>query len=412
MIRGDEFLDIHEAWSQGRSISEIARETGHDRKTIRRLLRQGGPRPRAPRQVASKLDPFREYLVRRMVTDKITNAEVLYDEIREQGYSGGRSILWEFLRPLRRLVADDRATVRFETPPGHQAQVDWGEFRKPPRRRVHGFVMTLGWSRAMYLGFSDTQALAAFLRCHEEAFSYLGGVPEEILYDRTKTVWLRDDEHQQPVFHPGLLDFARYYGFQPRLCHPRRPQTKGKVESGVGYVRKNFWPRVDDYQSAIDLVERGRRWLDETANVRVHGTTGQRPCDRLPEEGLRAVVGAAPYRALVLERRRVARDCFVSYQQSWYSVPAEFAGREVWVRQTEDHLVIAEQDQVIAVHQLAERPYQRRVIHAHFQDLKARRDRRLHQEAEEVFSRLLQERPVLAGPEVEKRSLSVYEELA
>jgi len=121
VIRGDEFLDIHEAWSQSRSISEIARTTGHDRKTIRRLLTQGGPRPRATRRVTSKLDPFREYLVRRLVTDKITNAAVLYDEIRERTYSGGQSILWEFLRPLRRLVADDRATARFETPPGHQA---------------------------------------------------------------------------------------------------------------------------------------------------------------------------------------------------------------------------------------------------------------------------------------------------
>jgi transposase len=92
---------------------------------------------------------------------------------------------------------------------------------------VHGFVMTLGWSRAVYLGFSDTQALAAFLRCHEEAFNDLGGVPEKILYDRTKPVWLRDDERQQPFFHPGLLDFARYYGFQPRLCHPGRPLTTG-----------------------------------------------------------------------------------------------------------------------------------------------------------------------------------------
>jgi transposase len=114
-------LGHHEAWSQDRSISEIARETRHDRKTIRRLLRQGGPRPRAPRQVTSKLDPFREYVVRRMVADKVTNAEVLYDEIREQGDIGGRSILWEFLRPLRRLVADDRARCASSSVSHHAA---------------------------------------------------------------------------------------------------------------------------------------------------------------------------------------------------------------------------------------------------------------------------------------------------
>src|SRR5438270_400827 len=220
---------------------------------------------------------------------------------------GGRSILWEFLRPLRPLVAE-KATVRFETPPGRQAQVDWGVFKKPGRPRVQGFVFTLGWSRASFLDFAATQALAAFLRCHEGAFQYLGGVPEEILYDRTKTVWLRDDDRGDPVFHPGLLDFAGHYGFRPRLCRPRRAQTKGKVENGVGYAKKNFWPRVVDYKTADDLTGEARFWLDHTANVRVHGTTDERPVDRLPREGLRPVAGIPPYRALVLERRRVAKD--------------------------------------------------------------------------------------------------------
>lgn len=114
--------------------------------------------------------------------------------------------------------------------------------------------MTLGWSRAQYLDFTDSQALALFLGCHEQAFHYLGGVPEEILYDRVKTVWLHDDDHGDPVFHPGFVDFADYYGFRPRLCRAQRPQTKGKTENGVGYVRKNFWPRVRDYRDANDLL--------------------------------------------------------------------------------------------------------------------------------------------------------------
>jgi transposase len=219
VVTRDEFLDIHEAWARGRSVGQIARETGKDRKTIRRMLREGGPQPRVRRDVRSKLDPFRGYLVERMVTDKVTNATVLYDEIRAKGYRGGLSILREFLKPLRELVADDeRATVRFETAPGQQAQVDWGEFKKPGRKRVHGFVLTLGWSRAMHLYFADSQALAGFLRCHEHAFEQLGGVPAGILYDRGKTVWLRDDDRQRPVFHPALLDFARYYGYEPKLC--------------------------------------------------------------------------------------------------------------------------------------------------------------------------------------------------
>jgi hypothetical protein len=248
------------------------------------------------------------------------------------------------------------------------------------------------------------------LLCHEQAFQYFGGVPEEILYDRTKTVWLRDDERGDPVFHPGLVNFAEHYGFRPRLCRGYRPQTKGKVESGIGYVRKNFWPRVRDYRQANDLLDLRRRWLDETCNVRVYGTTGERPVDRLPKEGLKLAVGIPAYRALVLERRRVARDCFVSYAGSSYSAPAEYAGREVWVRQTEDRLLICDRDQVVADHPLAARTYERRVIRAHFEGLSARRDRRLRQEAEESLAKVTR-LPLPIGPEVEKRPLSVYEGL-
>lgn len=411
MVGRDEFMDIHDAWRLGKSVSQIAREVGRDRKTIRRLLQVGGPVARKPRQVSSKLDPFQRYLVARVLEeDPVTNAEVLYDEIRAQGYQGGKTILREFLHPFREL-AREKATVRFETAPGKQGQVDWGAFKKPRRHRVQGFVMTLGWSRAMYLHFTETQALAAFLLCHEQAFEYFGGVPEEILYDRAKTVWLRDDQRGQAVFHPGLVDFARHYGFQPRLCHARRPQTKGKTESGVGYVRKNFWPRVADYERAEDLAGLCERWLRETCNVRVHGTTGERPFERLPNEGLTPVTGVPPYRALLVERRKVARDCFVSWAGSWYSVPAEYVGREVWVRQTESRLLICDGDQVLAEHPLADRPYRRQVIRGHFAGLAASRDRRLQWEAQRALEQA-EVATVALGPEVERRALSAYEGLA
>lgn len=412
MVGREEFMDIHELWVRGRTVSEIARLTGRDRKTVRRVIEGGGPQPRKTREVTSKLDPFREYLLGRMLDpeDPVDNTQVLLDEIRAKGYTGGRSILKEFLQPFRAL-AKDKTTERFETPPGKQAQVDWGSFRKPRCHRVQGFVMTLGWSRASYLDFEDSQALPLFLACHERAFDYLGGVPDEILYDRVKTVWLRDDEHGDPVFHPGFLDFARYYGFRPRLCRGRRPQTKGKVESGIKYVRRNFWPRVTGYERAHDLLGQRTTWLTDTCNVRVHGTTGERPVDRLLKEGLRSVAGVSPYRALVLERRRVARDSFVSYAGSWYSVPAEYARREVWVRQTEDRLLICEGDEVLATHRLADRPFQRLVNREHFRALAMRRDLRLQFEVDEALSRAPR-LPLPVGPEVEKRSLAVYEALS
>jgi transposase len=412
MVGKGEFMDIHQARVEGKSISEIARRTGRDRKTIRRLLEEGGPGPRKPRQVGSKLDSYREYLLGRMLgEDRVLNSEVLYDEIRVHGYTGGRSILKEFIKPFREL-GEEKTTQRFETPAGKQAQVDWGHFRKRGCKKVHGFVMTLGWSRAMYLEFSESEVLANFLRNHEQAFQYFGGVPQEILYDRAGTVWVYDDANGQAVFHPGLLDFAEHYGFKPRVCQARRPQTKGKVERGIRYVKGNFWPRIGGYERACGLTALARQWLDETCNVRIHGTTGERPVDRLPHERLQSLEGHPPYRALILERRRVAKDCFLSYAASWYSVPYEYAGREVWVRQTEKELVISYQDQIVATHPLAQKPRQRVVNPDHFRNLAAGRDRRLQWEMEQALAQSKARFPALSGPQVEKRPLSIYEELS
>jgi transposase len=146
--------------------SVIARLTGRDRKTVRRLLAVG-QQPR-PREVASKLDPCREYILARMQADEdpVSNAEVIYDEICARGLTGSRSILKEFM-PSFREMSKQKVTERFETPPGKQAQVDWGSCRKPKSKRVQGFVITLGWSRASYLDFEDSQALPVFLACHE-----------------------------------------------------------------------------------------------------------------------------------------------------------------------------------------------------------------------------------------------------
>jgi len=114
LVGMEESLDVRDLWRAGKSLSEIARLTGRDRKTLRRIVREGAAKPRAPRLVSSKLDPFRDYLLQRLLQDKVSNAAVLFDEVRERGYTGGRSILWEFQHPLRSLL-EDRATVRFET---------------------------------------------------------------------------------------------------------------------------------------------------------------------------------------------------------------------------------------------------------------------------------------------------------
>ena len=188
------------------------------------------------------MDAFKGYLEERLSAG-VWNAAVLLRELRERGYAGGYTVLKDYLRPKRE-AARMTAVRRFETPPGRQAQVDWGHLgtleMDGKESKLSGFTFTLGYSRMLMAEVALDQKLGTVLRMHEEAFRQFGGVPEEILYDRMKTVWMELDERGEIVWNPVFLDFARYWGFTPRLCRPYRAQTKGKVESGVKYVRRNF----------------------------------------------------------------------------------------------------------------------------------------------------------------------------
>ena len=138
----------------------------------------------------------------------------------------------------------ERAFVRFETAPGEQAQMDWGHFGNWDGRRLYGFALTLCWSRMLFVEFTQRQDIETLLNCMVHAFRYFGGVTATILTDNMKTVVV-DRVEEQPRFHPKMLDFASYYGFLPRVCHPYRPQTKGKIESGIRYVKSSFWPPLE-----------------------------------------------------------------------------------------------------------------------------------------------------------------------
>lgn len=333
--------DIEELKRQGLSICAIAVMTGFDRKTIRRYLANPGAVPRyGPRpKRAGKLEPFKSYIEERLDAG-VWNAAVLLRELREHGYQGGYTSIKDYLQPKRE-AARAVAVRRFETPPGRQAQVDWGHLgsleMEGRQHQLWGFTFTLGYSRMMMAEASLDQKLGTLLRMHEEAFRQLGGVPEEILYDRMRTVWTEVDERGEIVWNPVFLDFARYWGFTPRLCRPYRAQTKGKVESGVKYVRRNFLCGLLGREpgSREDFNAELRRWVWEVANQRVHGTThmqvmAQWDADQM---ALQPLGGRLPYPCADDELRKVARDAFVSWQGSRYSVPWNYTGKEVWVRE-------------------------------------------------------------------------------
>ena len=277
--------EIYELNGQGYSAREIARTLDLARNTVLRYLKDPEamvPKGRSPR--GSKLDPYADYIDLRM-SEGLENCVVLLRELRARGYAGSYTILSEYVRPRRR-SRQPQATVRFETEPGEQAQVDWGSFsyvdEKGRKRRVWAFVMVLGWSRSIYVEFVRRADTASFIQCHVNAFDYLGGVPRRCLYDNAKVVTLGRDENGRIDWNRRMLDFALRLGFELKLCQPYRAQTKGKVESGVKYVRGNLWPSMR-FTDDVDLNRQTLQWCDGVANRRVHGTTHRLPAEMLAE---------------------------------------------------------------------------------------------------------------------------------
>jgi transposase len=400
-------FDILQLKRQGLAISQIAALTGFNRRTIRKYLAHPDtPRysPRAPRP--TKLDPFHSYLQDRLAAG-VWNATVLFRELKQRGYQGGYTALKDFLRPLRQAAASV-AVRRFETPPGHQAQVDWGHLGQlclgEQTKPLSAFLFTLGHSRAMVGDLVTDQTLPTFLRCHELAFLAVGGVPHEILYDHVKTVVLGTSERGEVLWHPVFAAFARHWGFVPRLCRPYRPQTKGKVENGIGYVRKNFLCGREAFDLP-DLQSQFRGWLGEVANRRIHGTTHRCVAEAWDAEKphLQPIGGRLPFPLVPHQIRRVARDAYVSYRTNRYSVPWRAAGQEVSLREVEGHLEILRDDVRLARHPLCSGRHQVITVAAHHAQIPTGPTVRRKKATITVGG---------TAPTVEVRELAVYEALA
>lgn len=365
MVGGTVVRKILELKDGGRSIRSIAGELSLSRNTVRRYLRAErlpNRKKRPPR--ATKVDPFHEHLALRWAQG-VTNAVVLLREIRTQGYKGSYSGLKRYLSPWRAAKTNPvKLTVRFETQPGEQAQVDFGKFRyvtsDGTEHWVWAFVMVLGWSRAMYVEFIAKANLSAFIRCHLRAFEYLGGIPQHCLYDNTKLVVIARDEHNQPVWNEGFLEFALTLGFTPKACKPYRARTKGKVERGVGYVEGNFWVAAE-FTTLGDLNRQGLHWLDSVANQRVHGTTHEKPAARLQVERgvLKPMPNVQTWWPYLYEPRRVNIDGYFSYEGSLYAAPWKYAGGVVQVLVEAQVLKIFAGDELVAQHPRAKLPGER-----------------------------------------------------
>ncbi len=368
MLTVEEWMDVQRLFKQGYSARAIARLTGYSRNTVAKLLDQAAPAPFQKPPRASQLDPFKPYLLQRFQECPLSAVRLL-EEVRPMGYTGSLCVLRRFLAGLRtQHQAQAKATVRFETPPGQQAQADWAYAGKladaaGQLRQVYIFTFVLGYSRMLFVRFTTSMSLATLIDCHQQAFAYLGGWPRVILYDNMKQVKLGPGR-----WNEAFLDFARHYGFTPKTHRPYRPRTKGKVERMVDYVKDNFL-LGRTFADLDDLNGLGRAWLDQTANVRIHGTTQQRPVDLWPQEGLTPSGSMTEYRFLDPVRRSVSMEALVHYQGSRYSVPPAYAGQSVEVAACGGQIVIRTADTVIAEHRQAAQLGQCVVAREHLAEL-------------------------------------------
>lgn len=407
MVGKDRWEEVRRMHSEGMSLAAIARETGLDRKTVRRCLRRGEWQPYA--RVGSKptlLAPHLAWLKSR-APQVHYSARILFQELRAAGvYQGGYDTVRNAVRPLRaEAVLAGLTQRRFETAPGQQSQIDWGQVRVPfadGPTTVHIFVLTLGYSRRMFAEGYEHERIDALLDAHEHAFAYFGGLTAELLYDRMRTVVLGVDE-DRPRWNTKFQAFARHWSFEPRLCRPYRAQTKGKVESAVKYIKRNFIPgrRFRDLE---DFNAQLQGWLAEVADVRVHGTTHQRPVDRFAEEARALVptVGHPSFVQAMVRERVVADDWLVSIETNRYSVPCRLIGKSVQVIRSGGHWQIFHQGSLVAEHEALAGRHQLRVLPEHGPGAIARNSRTRFAIPEMVL------RPLVSG-EVEVRDLSLYE---
>ena len=359
-------MDIRNDHLKGLNYTELGKKYHMDPRTAKKYA-ESPERPEytltAPKP--TKLDTYKQQIDLWLEEAPYSAVRIL-EKLTEQGFDGKYSIVKEYVRS-KKLDLDEKATVRFETMPGIQGQMDWGFFENFQVyengiwKKLYCFLLILGYSRMRYIEFVTDMSTNTLIRCHANAFRYFGGYPEEILYDNMKQVVIkRLLKQDDSTLNRQFEDFAGFYGFKPVLCRPYRGQTKGKVERTVQFVRDNFMVGIQ-YKSLNDLNGQALAWCNKV-NGKVHATTGEIPFMRLKKEGLNPLT-----REYIIDKinlRRVQKDCLISYAGNQYSVPAEYAGRDVAVVALDNMLAAYCAGKQIAIHRIS---YQKKdmVVNAH-----------------------------------------------
>jgi transposase len=351
-MKPEEVREIQDLFQQGWKIKAIARKLGRDPKTIRNALGLG-PQELSP----PKLEDFKP-LIQELAAKGLKAPRILRD-IRERGYTGGMTILKEYLKEIHGPEKKPpKVYRRFETKLAEEGQMDWSPYRLligAVEMVVHCFSLILCYSRRLWIGFFRNERLPTLLYAHVEALRYNQGCPGRLVYDNQTTVTLGRVKGK-PIWHPTFLEFAKHYGFKPFACKIRQPERKGKVERPFSWIFEDFL-KGTDFHSLEDLNQKARVWLDTVANVRKHSTTGRRVDEMYAEE--KPLLIALPSTAFHSERREVRtvqKDGCVPVDGSFYPTPIK-PGQKVTVLVYPNRVEILDATgKVVAAHAVPDRP--------------------------------------------------------
>ncbi len=373
----EELLVMRQLLERGWSRRRIATELGISRHTVNRYLALGEWQLYSTANRTGQLDGHLEWL-QQQFEQHHGNAEVLRQELlKQKGIRVSQRTVERVVQPWREALRQSaRATVRYETRPGKQLQADFGELWVGiggVQTKVHLCVLTLGYSRRQLIRVFRQQQQRRWLQALEEAFRCWGGIPEQVLVDNAKAlITLNNPRTGELVVNPTFAAFSRHWGFTVKACWPHWPQTKGKDERGVGYVKRSgiaghcfdTWGQMESHLEW---------WNREIADVRIHGTTGEQPLVRFQRDEARALLalnGKPSYLAEQEYSRRVAKDCCVQVEGNWYSVPAALVGQNVMVQIRDQEVLIRQGGRIVARHSRQEANHRiRQVIAGHWAGL-------------------------------------------
>lgn len=352
MIGGAMVTTIKTLWERHKNKTLIAKMTKHDWKTVAKVVKaiELGQENPEYKPYPKILDEHKEKILE-WLEEGLTGKRV-QEKLIDAGVKVGYSTTKVYISGIKKR---EGIFVRIHTKPGEEAQVDFGYVgitvdNEGKKRRTWVFVMCLSYSRKMYCEKVYDQRVETFIQCHINALRYFGGVSEYVRIDNLKAAILEANFYTS-VYQRLYKIFADYYGFKPIPCRIKSPQEKGKVESGVKYVKYNFF-RGRKFRNGDDLDQQLRNWLDKTCNQRIHGTTRRIPVEMFEQEEKCKLkpLPAEEFKMPTVGSRNVYHDCHVYIEYNYYSVPFEYVGKEVDIELSGKIVKIFYQNKEIAVH--------------------------------------------------------------